>query len=483
MSAVMQMPVGATAENAADELRMLFDRQAARALELRRSTAEERKARIRKLLDLMEKHREDIIAAAAKDCGKPAPEVELTEIYPVVGEAREALRHIDKWMKPRKVGTTLSTFGTKAQIRYEPRGVSLIISPWNYPVTLSFRPLVSAFAAGCPVILKPSEMTPTLSALMKRMIESAYEPEDVAVVEGAADISQRLLALPFDHIFFTGSPKIGRVVMAAAAKNLTSVTLELGGKSPVIVDRDADLDKAARNLSWGKFTNCGQTCIAPDHIYVHEDIADALMDKMQQRIKQTFGQDANTQLQSKDYARIVNHHHHGRVNALLKDAVDKGARIVTGGTSDASQNYLAPTLITDVPKDSQIMEEEIFGPVLPIIRFREIDTPIAEINARPKPLALYYFGRDKDRMEKVISSTSAGGTVVNHVVLHFLHPNLPFGGVNNSGLGNSHGKFGFEAFSHARSVLIDKFSSTHMLFPPYTAGVRRLIHAAIRWLT
>ncbi len=401
----------------------------------------------------------------------------------MISEAKHAMRALKKWMKPQGVMPTSLTIGLKSWIQYEPRGRCLIVSPWNYNVNLSLGPLVSCIAAGNTAIIKPSEMTPHLSALMAKIIKETFPENEIALIEGDVSASTALLALPFDHIFFTGSPAVGKVVMAAAAKHLTSVTLELGGKSPTIIDASADIELAARTIMWGKYTNNGQTCIAPDHIYVHEDIADALMDKMQQRIKQTFGQDANTQLQSKDYARIVNHHHHGRVNALLKDAVDKGARIVTGGTSDASQNYLAPTLITDVPKDSQIMEEEIFGPVLPIIRFREIDTPIAEINARPKPLALYYFGRDKERMEKVISSTSAGGTVVNHVVLHFLHPNLPFGGVNNSGLGNSHGKFGFEAFSHARSVLIDKFSSTHMLFPPYTAGVRRLIRAAIRWLT
>jgi len=315
MSAVMPLPME-SAEPAPDQmrdpLRTLFDQQRDRAIELRRSSVAERKARIQRVLDLVLAHRDEIIAAAAQDCGKPAPEVALTEVYPVVGEAREALRNLSKWMRPKKVRPTLSMLGTQAQIRYEPRGVSLIVSPWNYPVTLSFRPLISALAAGCPVMLKPSEMTPTLSALIKRMLESAFDPTDVAVIEGDASVSTRLLALPFDHIFFTGSPRVGRIVMAAAAQNLTSVTLELGGKSPVIVDRDADLDKAARNLAWGKFTNCGQTCIAPDHIYVHEDIADAFIDKLQQALKQTFGKDPATWRSSPDYARIVNRHHRSR---------------------------------------------------------------------------------------------------------------------------------------------------------------------------
>ncbi len=482
MNAVMQAPMEMQ-DQTPDPLLALFERQRTRAIELRRSTATERKARIQRVLELVLSHRDDIIAAAAEDCGKPAPEVALTEVYPVVGEAREALRNLSKWMKPKRVRTTLSMLGTQAQIRPEPRGVALIVSPWNYPVTLSFRPLISALAAGCPVILKPSEMTPKLSALIKRMLDSAFDPQDVAVIEGDASISTRLLALPFDHIFFTGSPRVGRVVMAAAAQHLSSVTLELGGKSPVIVDRDADLDKAARNLAWGKFTNCGQTCIAPDHIYVHDDVADAFIDKLQQALKRTFGNNPAAWRQSTDYARIVNHHHHGRVQRLLKDALDRGARLLIGGDSDATQNYLAPSLLTDVPADAQIMEEEIFGPLLPILRFRELDEPIRQINARPKPLALYVFARDRQRIEQVISSTSAGGTVVNHVVLHFLHPHLPFGGVNNSGLGSSHGEFGFRAFSHERSVLIEKHSTTHMLFPPYTGFVRRMIDIAIRWLT
>jgi len=481
MSTVLPLPTAAA--NPAPNYSALFQRQQARALQLRHSTVAERKARIRSVRDLVMSHRDQIIEAARLDCGKSSDEVELTEIFPVVGEANEALRHLSKWMRPQRVSPTMTMFGTRAEIRHEPRGTSLIISPWNYPVTLSFRPVISALAAGNTVILKPSEMTPHLSALIKRMLESVFSSDDVAVVEGDAQVSTQLLQLPFDHIFFTGSPRIGKVVMAAAAQHLSSVTLELGGKSPVIVDRDADLDKAARNIMWGKFTNCGQTCIAPDYLYVHEDIADALIERMSASLKRTFGSDVASWKQSRDYSRIVNQAHHGRVSRLLQDALDKGARVIAGGVSDPAQNYMSPTLITDVRDDTAVMHEEIFGPLLPIRRFRDLSEPIAWINAQPKPLALYIFGRDRERIESIISSTSSGGTVVNHTILHFLHANLPFGGVNNSGIGSSHGIFGFQAFSHARSILVERFSTTHLLFPPYTSLVRNMIRMTTRWLT
>ncbi len=477
------LPLSAITPEAMPPFATLLQRQQARALQLRHSTAEQRKARIRSVRDLVMRHRDQIIEAARLDCGKSADEVELTEIFPVVGEANEALRHLSKWMRPQRVSPTMTMFGTRAEIRHEPLGTSLIISPWNYPVTLSFRPLISALAAGNTVILKPSEMTPHLSALIKRMVESLFAPEDVAVVEGDAQTSTELLKLPFDHIFFTGSPRIGKVVMAAAAQHLSSVTLELGGKSPVIVDHDAYLDKAARYIMRGKITNCGQTCIAPDYLYVHDDIADALIERMSASLKRTFGSETAHWKQSRDYSRIVNGAHHGRVSRLLQDALDKGARVITGGISDPDQNYISPTLITDVRDDAAIMQEEIFGPLLPIRRFRDLSEPISWINAQPKPLALYIFGRDRSRIESIIGSTSAGGTVVNHTILHFLHSNLPFGGVNNSGFGSSHGIFGFRAFSHARSILVERFSTTHLLFPPYTAWVRRMIRMTTRWLT
>jgi aldehyde dehydrogenase (NAD+) len=465
------------------ELMPVFRRHQASALRLRQSTLAERKARITQVRDLVMNHRQEIIDAARRDCGKPAAEVELTEIFPVVAEANEALRHLKGWMRPQRVRATMTTLGTRGEIRYEPRGTTLIVSPWNYPVTLSLRPLISALAAGCTVILKPSEMTPNLSALLKRLLETTFPIDEVAVFEGDAQMSTQLLDLPFDHIFFTGSPRIGKVVMSAAAKHLTSVTLELGGKSPVIVDRDADLDKTARNIIWGKTTNCGQTCIAPDYVYVHEDIADALIAKMGAAIKTALGQTPANWKDNPDYSRIVNAAHHGRVSALLQDALDKGARVAAGGETAPEQNYLSPTLLTDVSNDAAIMHEEIFGPLLPIRRFRDLSEPIGWINANPKPLALYIFGRDRTRIESIIRSTSAGGTVVNHVILHFLHANLPFGGVNNSGIGSSHGFFGFQAFSHARAVLVERFSSTHLLFPPYTNLVRRLIRFTTRWLS
>jgi aldehyde dehydrogenase (NAD+) len=303
----------------------------------------------------------------------------------------------------------------------------------------------------------------------------------VAVFEGDLDVSTRLLALPFNHIFFTGSPAVGKIVMRAAAQHLASVTLELGGKSPAIVDETADLDKTVRNLVWGKFSNNGQTCVAPDHVYVHESVRDVFLDKMQARIQQVYGADAATQQRSADYCRIVNDRHFMRLHELLQDAIQRGARVVAGGSVDAGERFIAPTVLTDVAPASEIMEEEIFGPLLPVLGYAELDAVLQEINSRPKPLALYVFSKNQARIEQVLSNTSAGGSCVNHSVVHFLHGNLPFGGVNNSGIGNSHGVYGFKAFSHERAVLIDRFSSTHLLSPPYTARVRSMIKLVSRF--
>lgn len=461
-----------------DAIDRIFRQQQDTALAWRRSTARERIDRIKRLRALVEDNAERIYAAAKADFGKPESEVDLSEIMPVVGEAKKNIAKLRRWMKPKRVMPTQTTFGTQAWVQYEPKGVALIISPWNYPLNLSLMPLVSALGAGCPAIIKPSEMTPNMSALIRELIESAFDASEVAVIEGDVRASQALLSLPFDHIFFTGSPQVGKIVMKAAAEHLTSVTLELGGKSPVIVDKSANVKRAAESIAWGKFCNNGQTCIAPDYLFVHADVKHEFVAAAAAQIKQFYGDDPKT---SPDYCRIVNERHHGRIQGLLDDAVERGATVLHGGQSDAAERYLAPTLLANLPDDARIMDEEIFGPLLPIKTFTDVDAVVSEINSRPKPLALYVFAKDNQVIKTVTSGTSAGGTCINTNMVQYLHGNLPFGGVNNSGIGNAHGHWGFMAFSHERSVVRDRFSMTKMFNPPYTDFVKKMIKMTVKY--
>lgn len=475
MSTVAQMPGTSPANAQAERIREAFERQLETALRLRTSTAAERAARIRRLRDAVLASREALYEAADKDFRKPPAEVDLTEIMPVVAEANDAIRNVRKWMRPRRVWPTRLMIGTKAWVQYQPKGRTLIISPWNYPVNLTFGPLVSAIAAGNTAILKPSEMTPHLSAEISRITREVFAEDEVTVFEGDASVATALLDLPFDHIFFTGSPAIGRIVMAAAARHLASVTLELGGKSPTIVDATANLEQAARTVAWAKFTNAGQTCIAPDHVYVHESVREAFVEALRKVLVETYGESAEQQKRSPYLARIVNPRHAGRIASLLEDARKHGAKVLFGGHAEVEESFVQPTLLTDIPKTARIQEEEIFGPLLPIIPFTDIDTVIADINAQPKPLALYVWSRDDRLIERVLTQTSSGGACVNHAAVHFLHMHLPFGGVNNSGIGNAHGEYGFRAFSHERAVLRTRVMLARMMFPPYTPQVRSLI--------
>jgi aldehyde dehydrogenase (NAD+) len=465
-------------DNATADIQAVFARQRETALLLRASTAEDRIAKLKKLEAALLAHRQALLAALGADMRKPATEADLTEIMPVLVEIRHTAKHLRSWMRDRRVLPTKSTLGTAGRIHYEPKGVCLIISPWNYPVGLTLGPLASAIAAGNTAILKPSEMTPNTSAVLAELIRATFDPAEVALFEGDAEVSTMLLDLPFDHIFFTGSPAVGKIVMAAAAKHLASVTLELGGKSPVIVDETADVAKAANSIVWGKFLNNGQTCIAPDYLFVHEKILPEFLEKSQAAIRRMFGA---APINSPDYGRIVNERHFVRIKTLLDDATANGAQTVAGGTTDAAQNYIAPTLLTQLNESSAIMREEIFGPLLPVLAYTDVAAPIRHINANPKPLALYIYSRSDPAIARIIAETTAGGTCVNMSVLHFSHANLPFGGVNNSGIGSAHGVFGFRAFSHERAVLRDRFSVTPMLFPPYTRRVKTLISLTMKY--
>jgi len=457
-----------------------FESQQATALRWRQSSAAERLARLKRLREAMMAQRAAFYSAFASDYRKTPAEVEASEFLPVMEEIRQALGSLKRWMKPRGHWPTTTMLGTRAAVQYQPRGRVLIVAPWNYPLSLCFGPLVSALAAGNTVIIKPSEMTPAVSALMARIIAEVFPPEEVALFQGSQPTSQALLALPFDHIFFTGSPNVGKLVMAAAARHLTSVTLELGGKSPTIVDQSADLQQAAETLMWGKFLNNGQTCVAPDHVYVHASVQRAFVAACQRVLQQRYGDDGSARQNSPDLTRIVNRRHTERVAGLLQDAVQRGALISAGGQTDLATCYVAPTLLENIPADAAIMSEEIFGPLLPIIAYQELDQVIATINAAPKPLALYIWSQRRDQIDKVVQQTSSGGVCINHCVAHFAHGNLPFGGVNNSGMGSAHGEYGFKTFSHERAILrATPLMLIKLFFPPYSAARLRLIRLVV----
>ena len=436
----------------------------------------ERRDALDRLAEAVRRNEAACIAALKSDLGRPEAETILSEVLPVLQEIAHARKHLRRWMHPRRVWPTLASFGASGRIERQPRGTCLIIAPWNFPFQLALGPLVSCLAAGNAAILKPSEMAPATSALIARIVAETFPPDLVAVVEGDKDASTELLALPFDHIFFTGSPAVGRIVMAAAAKTLASVTLELGGKSPVIVGPDADLKRAADWITFGKFLNAGQTCIAPDHLFVHASVRDAFLAELRARIARAYGSgEASPHL-----ARIVTPAHATRLSALVADAVAKGAVPLLPGQPRGQS--MPPQLVEGTTPGMRLSQEEIFGPILPVLTYTDLDTVLARINGADKPLALYIFDRDAARIDRITRATTSGGVGVNLTLAQFSHPNLPFGGVNTSGIGAAHGEHGFRAFSHERAVLRNRFLLMPLLFPPYTPRVMRLIHLIKRVL-
>lgn len=429
----------------------------------------ERRRVLDRLAAVVRRNEGAIIAALRSDLGRPEAETILSDYLPVLQEIAHARRHLRRWMKPRRVWPTLATFGSSGRIEPQPRGTCLIIAPWNFPFQLALGPLISCLAAGNAAIIKPSEMTPATSALIARLVAETFPPDLVTTVEGDKTVAEVLLALPFDHIFFTGSPAVGRIVMAAAAKTLASVTLELGGKSPVIVGEGANLNQAADWITFGKFLNAGQTCIAPDHLYVHASVRDAFVTILRARIARAYGGGHA----SPHLARIVTPAHAERLSALIADAMAKGARATLASGQDGQS--IGPQLIEGTTPDMRLSQEEIFGPILPILTYTDLDSVIETINAGDKPLALYVFDRDAARIEHISRATTSGTVGVNLTLVHYTHLNLPFGGVNTSGLGSAHGKAGFRAFSHDRAVLRNRFLLLPLLFPPYSPRVMRLI--------
>lgn len=470
----------ATGRKISNEFQKIFDLQIGNQYDIGKTTAKERRAKIQTLKYAVEiEYRERIREACFRDLGKSAAEADLTEIFPVVSEAKHAMKNVRKWTKPRKVAAPLSLLGSSSWIKYEPKGVCLIISPWNFPFNLTFGPLVSAIAAGNCAIIKPSEMTPHSSGLMREIVGKLFNENEIALIEGAVETSTALLELPFNHIFFTGAPSVGKIVMTAAAKHLTSVTLELGGKSPTIVDETADLKTAAKMIAWGKFTNNGQICIAPDYVFVHESKQKEFAEKLKNQLTEFYGDEPEN---SESYARIVNEKHFDRVKSYIDDAVKNGAKIVAGGRANKDKKFIAPTVVENAPLDSELMKNEIFGPVLPLYSYKNLDEPLKFIRENETPLALYIYSKNKSNINKIIDNTRAGGTCVNTNDVQFFNHNLPFGGAGNSGIGKGHGKFGFEAFSNARGILKQTLpSGLQLMMPPYTGFKRRLIEMTIKW--
>ena len=408
-----------------------------------------RKKMLKKLLEAMEKWEPKLADALWTDLHKSYEEAYLTEISIVTGEIRNHIRNVGKWTRRRRAHSPLKLFPSRSYIVKEPLGNALIVSPWNYPVQLLLNPLVGAISAGCTAVLKPSPYVPTVSKVIEDMIAETFEERYIAVVQGNRQVNAALLEQRWDMIFFTGSPALAKTVMAAAAKNLTPVVLELGGKSPCIIDKTADIAVAAKRIAWGKTLNSGQTCIAPDYILIHKDVKDAFIKAFAAEVRNLHGEDIQ---KDRHYVRMVNEKAFERVTGYFKDG-----DIIYGGRTDAAERFIEPTLIENVPLDSPLMTEEIFGPVFPVITMddngKDFRSKVIDfVTSREKPLAFYYFGKESDGWD-VIRRTSSGGGCINDVIMHIANENVPFGGVGNSGMGRYHDKDSFEAFSHTRSII------------------------------
>jgi aldehyde dehydrogenase (NAD+) len=448
-------------------------------LRLSTSSAAQRIEKLRRIENYLMQHKADLCDALYADFKKPASEVVIAEMLGVKREINHTIKHLKSWMKPQSVSTPLMLLGTKGLVQYEAKGLCLIISPWNYPFNLSICPLVHAIAAGNAVILKPSELSPATAAFIQKMISSLFDKSEVAVFEGDATVSTFLLEQKFDHIFFTGSPAIGKVVMSAAAKHLTSVTLELGGKSPAIIGPEVNVEEAAAKIAWGKFLNNGQTCIAPDYLYLHEKNYFSFLKALEATVETFYGKNV---AKSKDYARIVNRRHFDRLVSLLDDAKEKGAQVLFGGKTDGDDCFIEPTVLINCTPEMRIMQEEIFGPILPVMSFQDEVAVTASIRQGDKPLALYVFSTNTEFNQYILDHTSSGTSVVNDCLIQFGHNELPFGGVNHSGIGKSGGHYGFVEFSNQKSVVIQRTNLLKNFYPPYGVKVRWMIDFVLKWL-
>ena len=411
------------------------------------------------------KYEQDIIQALKLDLNKPEFEAYATEVGFVLDSIGYFIKHLEKWAKDQTVKTPIHQGLSKAVLKYEPFGVVLIIAPFNYPFQLLVEPLIGAMAAGNTAIVKPSEYTPHVEAVLMKLMDEFFEPEYIKCVTGGREITTELIHLPFDYIFFTGSVPVGKVVMKAAAENLVPVTLELGGKSPTIVHEDANIEVAAKRIAWGKFMNAGQICVAPDYVYVHEDIKEAFVKALQNVTLSFYGA---LPMNSPDYCRIVNDRHFERLTHLIDHS-----KVVMGGQYDAKTRYIAPTIMHDVTWDDAIMSDEIFGPILPLLTYNDLESVIETINSKPKPLAFYVFSENESVQDYLLDQISFGGGCVNDTISHVATPYMPFGGVGASGMGAYHGEASFKTFSHQKSIIkkSTKFD-LKLLYPPYKNNVK-----------
>lgn len=471
----MNMPMDMGENDPDFRARLLLERQREACLKDRIPSADTRREQLRRLAALAVENRDRLTAAVNADFGgRPAMETELLELVPLTASIRHARRHLKGWMKPKRRTTDLTFWPGRAELRCEPLGVVGIMSPFNYPVLLALGPLVDALAAGNRAILKPSELTPETSDLLTELIGTYFDEEEVAVVTGGVEVAAAFSALPFDHLFFTGSPNVGRKVAHAAADNLVPTTLELGGKSPAIWCEDYPLEKVARSVALGKFLNAGQTCIAPDYLLVPHGEARAVAGAIMMMVKQAY-----PDLDGGDFTSVIAERHRVRLEGLIADAEMRGARIYRAG--DAPEGKLAPTLVTHLPEDAALMKEEIFGPILPILEYDEIEDALEIVNGHERPLALYAFTNDKDVRERILNGAISGGVTLNGTLAHIGQNNLPFGGVGQSGWGAYHGETGFRRLSHERGIFeVRGLDTLGMFRPPWAGWARWMARLLIR---
>lgn len=439
------------ASDTVQEIARVFAAQREHQWAVKATTAAERKAKLAKLKAAVEARADEIVAAVQQDTRKPEGEIRVTEVLNVLANIQLNIDSLEDWMKPAEV-TPSKNPNDKAMIVPEARGVCLILGPWNFPLGLTFGPLAAAVAAGNCCMVKLTDLCPATARVAGKIIRDVFDENEVALFEGDVSVAEALLELPFNHIFFTGSTRVGKIVMAAAAKHLATVTLELGGKSPVIIDEGADIEQVGAALAGAKQFNGGQACICPDYVFVREDQKDRLVEAFRANVENNLYEDGKIKKES--IAQIVNAGNFARVKALFDDAVEKGAKVAVGGELDETDLTIHPTMLTGVTPQMKILQEEIFAPLLPVMTYDNLDQAIGYIEERDKPLALYVFSPDEKNVEKVLSRTSSGGVTVNGVFSHYLENRLPFGGVNGSGMGSYHGYFGFKAFSHERAVYV-----------------------------
>jgi len=452
-----------------EELEELFRAQGETRWAIASTTASERIAKLKALRAAIVDRQDELYAAIWKDYRKSSFEAWLTEVFPSIEELDKATKNLGSWMKDKKVGGVFFLPGAASRLRYEPKGRVLIMAPWNYPFQLMIGPLVSAIAAGNVVIAKPSNKTPATSAFIASLLESLFPREEIAIVEGpGSTLGDMLLELPFDHIFFTGSPKVGARVGEAAERVHAGLTLELGGKSPTIVLSDADIEDAAAKIMWGKCLNAGQTCIAPDYLFCPRDKVEAFASAAAHAVERMYGETEKVRRESKDFVRIVDVAACKRHKSLVEDAIAKGAKLVLGGTFDVEERYTPPTILTGVRPDMTIMDEEIFGPLLPILAYDSIEEVLSFVQSRPKPLALYVFGKSRSGVDEILDRTTSGSACVNDLIVQIENLDVPFGGIGMSGTGNYHGFFGFKTFSHERNYMRQgALNMTKSFYPPY----------------